>query len=86
MPAAKKTGSGIVRVKDSFSAQDDKGNIYTYHKGDLLKGDEPVLKVKGWEGLFEPVEDQFRAPEVEQATAAPGEKRGASSKDEDEGA
>jgi len=43
-------------------------------KGDLVHPDHPILK--GRESLFRPAKDFVRF-DVEQATAAPGEKRGA---------
>ncbi len=40
-----------------------------------MKGDNPILEGRDW--LFEPVTiDDIVRPSVEQATAAPGEKRG----------
>jgi len=46
-------------------------------KGDLFAGDDPA--VQKWPELFGPVEVRrsVTEPRVEQATAAPGEKRGA---------
>lgn len=77
MPTAAKKESGIMRCKASFSAQDKAGTVYTFHTGELIDGSHPVLKEKAWRELFEPIEDQFVRPEVETATASPGEKRGA---------
>jgi hypothetical protein len=53
-----------------------KGEPVEIKKGDLVRATDPALKK--WPEHFGP--PQFReeaAPEVEQATAAPGEKRGA---------
>ena len=42
-------------------------------KGDLVRAGHPLLKGRDW--LFDPAEGYVRF-DVEQATAAPGEKRG----------
>lgn len=44
----------------------------TVHKGDLIRKGHPIIK--GREALFEPAQGYVRF-EVEQTTAAPGEKR-----------
>jgi len=66
----------LYQVKDSFSTS-IRGREVEYHKGELVYGDDPAyrkaphlfesLRIRGQEAV-EPV--------VEQATAAPGEKRG----------
>jgi hypothetical protein len=53
------------------------GAVESYNPGRLVNGNDPV--VKGRESYFEPVEvAAARAAGVEQATAAPGEKRNVS--------
>jgi len=53
------------------------GSDYRVTKGDMFESDDPV--VKKWPALFVPLELRHSSPtpRVEQATAAPGEKRGA---------
>lgn len=58
----------FVRVKQSFATADR-----VYVAGVILDASDPVVK-PGREALFEAIEDAAR-PVVEQATAAPGEKR-----------
>jgi hypothetical protein len=69
----------ILRVTKAFSVlSDPDGHVYT--PGELVDGDHP--HVKGRENCFETVEAHVSAREsrggVEQATAAPGEKRAVS--------
>lgn len=64
----------IYIAKESGSAEVD-GQAYVFIKGvTRVRGGHPLLK--GHEELFEPV-DMTVHYDVEQATAAPGEKRGA---------
>lgn len=75
MPAAKKPASkgGFVRAKESFSGQRGKENtVVVVHKGDFLPDDAEAVKL--FPEFFETIEE-FVRPQVEQATAAPGEKR-----------
>lgn len=58
----------VLRVRTPFAA----GNR-VYPAGSTVDAADPV--VKGREGLFEAVPDAAESPVVEQATAAPGEKR-----------
>lgn len=63
-----------LRCREPFAADMD-GVQRVVPAGTLLDSSDPI--VKGRENLFEPV-DTFMArqsPDVEQATAAPGEKR-----------
>lgn len=64
----------ILRVKEPF-AVDQAGFHRVLRVGDLLEDTDPV--VKGREVFFEPVETQVvrEQTRVEQASAAPGEKR-----------
>jgi hypothetical protein len=71
--------SKILRVTKAFSVlSDPDGHVYT--PGELVDGDHP--HVKGREDCFETVEAHVSARAarggVEQATAAPGEKRSVS--------
>jgi hypothetical protein len=51
------------------------GKIVEIHEGDLAEPNAAV--VKQWPSIWVPLNVRFRAdPVVEQATAAPGEKRG----------
>lgn len=63
-----------LRCKESFAA-DVNGVQRVVTAGQLLDSADPI--VKGRDSLFEPVETyiQRNTPPVEQATAAPGEKR-----------
>jgi hypothetical protein len=64
-------------VHTSFFGSLD-GDGVAYRKGEVIDGDDPALK--RWPEYFEPlvVREHLRGgkKEVEQATAAPGEKRG----------
>lgn len=69
--------SKILRVTKAFSVlSDPDGHVYT--PGELVDADH--AHVKGREDCFETVEAhvQARSANVEQATAAPGEKRSVS--------
>ena len=46
-----------------------------YHKGEVVEADDPALK--RMPHFFGPLVFAHRRPLIEQATAAPGEKRGA---------
>jgi hypothetical protein len=72
--AARASKNGDVYIaKESGSAEVD-GRTLTFTKGiTRVRAGHPLLK--GREGLFEPVDDVVHY-DVEQATAAPGEKRG----------
>jgi hypothetical protein len=65
----------VLRAKESFAVQDDRGYVRIVAAGDVVDSSDNV--VRGRESLFEPAEDTItrRADFVEQATAAPGEKR-----------
>ncbi|WP_327160550.1 hypothetical protein [Streptomyces zaomyceticus] len=65
----------IKRCKAAFAANIN-GSPHMFKVGQLVDGDDPVIK--GREALFEDVETYVSdrsATRVEQATAAPGEKR-----------
>jgi hypothetical protein len=74
--AAKKD---FYRVKDSVHIETGDG-AYSFTKGELIRGSHSIL-TKDYMHLFEALDDVVR-PEVEQATAAPAEKRAAAGKDE----
>lgn len=63
----------IFSARDSLVGEVD-GETLDIRKGDLFESSHPA--VKKWPDLFEPVRFRFPARAgVEQATAAPGEKR-----------
>lgn len=70
----------VLRCTEGFAYTDRKtGAPRVVRSGDLVDAKDPV--VKGRESMFEPVEatvDRASDRSVEQATAAPGEKRAAS--------
>jgi hypothetical protein len=71
------TKDTILQVKTSFSATLDGGPVF-FRAGELIDADHPA--VKKWPQYFGPANVDHRSkpePKVEQATAAPGEKRGA---------
>lgn len=59
------------QAKESFVTQQG-GDTISVTKGDLVRAGHPILK--GREDLFKPAEGYVRF-DIEQATAAPGEKR-----------
>jgi hypothetical protein len=61
-------------VTETFVGNLDGAEV-EYHKGEIVEADDPALKK--WPGHFGPVVfvHRNRAERVEQATAAPGEKR-----------
>lgn len=64
----------LFQAKSEFAVEID-GVPTVVHRGELVREGHPLLK--GRESLFEPYEAKVRF-DVEQATAAPGKKRGAS--------
>jgi hypothetical protein len=66
----------ILQAKTSFSATIDGESVF-FREGDLVDADHSAVKT--WPLYFGPPKVTHRAkpePVVEQATAAPGEKRG----------
>lgn len=59
-------------VRESFIGSLDDEEL-EFHKGEVVDADDPALR--RWPGQFEPLVVR-RYRQVEQATAAPGEKRG----------
>jgi len=76
VPARKTEPKGELFVaKDGFAC-DLKGEMFIVAKGERVREGHPLLRSHA--DYFEPadVSARFAPPEVEQATAAPGEKRG----------
>lgn len=69
-----KLTTAIVEANTSFIAL-VAGVEVPVRKGDLADGDAAI--VRKYPTLWDPAAVRFTAPRVEQATAAPGEKRGA---------
>jgi len=76
---AKKSATGYYRANQGFSTILDGESLFV-QKGELVHSGHPLLK--GREDLFDPADNfgRFDRPEVEEATAAPGQKRGAAKK------
>ncbi len=72
MPAQKTSGPLRYRAKHAFGVRYE-GEQLTIPEGEIVRAGHPLLK--GLEEHFEPVES-FGRFDVEQATAAPGERRG----------
>jgi hypothetical protein len=70
---ARRTASDYYRANQSFSTTLDGDEVYV-KLGELVHKDHPLLK--GRKDLFDPAQN-FGRFDVEQATAAPGEQRGA---------
>ena len=60
-------------VLESFIATLD-GDEVEYHKGEVVDGEDPAFRK--WPHQFTPLVVRRYRQQVEQATAAPGEKRG----------
>jgi hypothetical protein len=65
--------AAVLQASTSFTATVD-GTLIAVRKGDLIEGDHPL--VEKHPDYFEPVTIHHLKHRVEQATAAPGEKRG----------
>jgi hypothetical protein len=63
----------LFTVKETLVGTLDGAEV-EYHKGEVVMANDPGLKK--WPTHFEPLVIRGSAPAVEQATAAPGEKRG----------
>jgi hypothetical protein len=66
----------VLQVRTSFTASIGGARV-DFHQGDLIDADHPA--VRKWPESFGPITVQHRSPKgerIEQATAAPGEKRG----------
>lgn len=65
--------TGYVRVRESFIGSVGQGDI-DFRAGELVPEDHPA--VIRYPAMFEPIASRFDRPAaVEQATAAPGERR-----------
>jgi hypothetical protein len=64
----------VMAALSSFDGSVD-GIVLRVRAGDLFASSDPA--VKKWPTMFGPVTIRETSPRVEQATAAPGEKRGA---------
>lgn len=62
-------------ARESFVCEVD-GTVYTVTRGERVRRGHPLLRAQA--GSFESVDSTvtYDMPDVEQATAAPGEKRG----------
>jgi len=69
---AKAATSSLLMARESFIADLD-GEPFDLKEGDLIEADHPL--VRKHPDLF--IAPHLRFPRVEQATAAPGQKRGA---------
>jgi hypothetical protein len=77
MAPRKQAGGRFVCVQ-SFGYFTEDGAIDHVHVGEIVPAGHPVMKGRDW--AFQPLDQwgsgRFDPPAVEQATAAPGEKRG----------
>jgi len=70
----KATAPTIVRATEAFIGEVG-GETLRVVKGDLFEADHPA--VRKWPHLFEAILIRYPVTRIEQATAGPGEKRGA---------
>ena len=64
------------QVREAFLGTLDDGTPVEFHKGEVVAPDDPAFKKWG-EMHFIPLVVRTSRPVIEQATAGPGEKRGA---------
>lgn len=62
----------VVIAREGFVGEVDGETIHIY-QGDLVESDHPIAKK--WPTLFSAPRFRYPLPAIEQATAAPGEKR-----------
>ena len=74
MPKPTTSGAAIVQARTSFTANTGTHD-FPVVKGDLADANSDVARK--YPDMFEPVTVRFVGARIEQATAAPGEKRGA---------
>jgi hypothetical protein len=67
------TKAAFYTVRESLVGTLD-GEEVEYQKGEVVDADDPALRK--WPGHFEPLVLRQHRRSIEQATAAPGEKRG----------
>lgn len=72
---ARKTKPEFYRARESFVATMEDGELVSVSRGELVRAGHTILKRR--EHLFESADSVGRFTQIEQATAAPGEKRGA---------
>jgi hypothetical protein len=70
MPPRKQHGRALFQARESFVTED--GTHVS--RGELVREGHDMLAA--YARFFKPAEPRFEVPDVEQATAAPGEKRG----------
>jgi len=69
------TKAAYYQVRETFLGTLDDGTPVEFHRGEAVDPDDPALKK--WPAYFEPLVVRSTGPVIEQATDAPGEKRGA---------
>ena len=74
MPPAKQARREFVQPREPASGTFD-GEVFVINPAEVFATDHPL--VREYPHLFRPLEASRARPEVEQATAAPGERRGA---------
>lgn len=76
MPSRKRSSTDIYVATTSFACELDGEKVFV-NAGERVRSGHPLLKSQG--AYFQPSDESvhFDMPEVEQATSAPGEKRGA---------
>lgn len=72
--AARTKAKEFVRAREPFSGDMD-GTPFVVNPSEVLASDHPL--VRKYPKHFVPLEEDRQRPQVEQATAAPGEQRGA---------
>jgi len=72
--ATRSSSTELMVVLESFTGGADGGEARFFRAGELIRASDPA--VKKWPGYFGPTSSPHDEPAVEQATAAPGEKRG----------
>ena len=65
----------LIAVESGFWTAPD-GQQYTFRAGETLVAPDHPLVTQGNADWFKPVEPHLRRPQVEQATAGPGDVRG----------
>lgn len=70
----------LIAIESGFWTAPD-GTEYTFRAGETIVAPDHPLVRQGNAAWFKPVEPNLRRPEVEQATAGPGEERGEEAED-----
>lgn len=63
----------VYQVRESFVGNLDGAEV-EYHRGEIVAATDPAIRK--WPAAFVPLVVRGHVPQVEQATAGPGEKRG----------